>query len=56
MHEYTRGLLGSVLSTECRAERLYQIPGSVPSPFDFAKEEIDLPVVLFVLMQIQINI
>ncbi|WP_373777343.1 dipeptide/oligopeptide/nickel ABC transporter permease/ATP-binding protein [Glaesserella sp.] len=36
MHEYTRGLLGSVLSTECRAERLYQIPGSVPSPFDFA--------------------
>lgn len=37
MHEYTRGLLGSVLSTECRAERLYQIPGSVPSPFDFAK-------------------
>ncbi|MDH2997254.1 ABC transporter [Pasteurellaceae bacterium LFhippo2] len=35
-HEYTRGLLGSVLSTECRAERLYQIPGSVPSPFDFA--------------------
>lgn len=36
-HEYTRGLLGSVLSTECRAERLYQIPGSVPSPFDFAK-------------------
>lgn len=36
-HEYTRGLLGSVLSTECRAKRLYQIPGSVPSPFDFAK-------------------
>ncbi|EFL80010.1 dipeptide/oligopeptide/nickel ABC transporter permease/ATP-binding protein [Actinobacillus pleuropneumoniae] len=36
-HEYTRGLLGSVLSTELRAERLYQIPGSVPSPFDFAK-------------------
>ncbi|MDO9858388.1 dipeptide/oligopeptide/nickel ABC transporter permease/ATP-binding protein [Glaesserella parasuis] len=36
-HEYTRGLLGSVLSTECRAEHLYQIPGSVPSPFDFAK-------------------
>ncbi|QIW15882.1 ABC transporter [Pasteurellaceae bacterium RH1A] len=36
-HEYTRGLLGSVLSTEARAERLYQIPGSVPSPFDFAK-------------------
>lgn len=36
MHEYTRGLLGSVLSTEERAERLYQIPGSVPSPYDFA--------------------
>ncbi|OOR98736.1 ABC transporter [Haemophilus paracuniculus] len=36
-HEYTRGLLGSVLSTEARAKRLYQIPGSVPSPFDFAK-------------------
>lgn len=36
-HEYTRGLLGSVLSTEVRAERLYQIPGSVPSPFDFVK-------------------
>lgn len=35
-HEYTRGLLGSVLSTELRAKRLYQIPGSVPSPFDFA--------------------
>ena len=29
-HEYTRGLLGSVLSTEVRAKRLYQIPGSVP--------------------------
>ncbi|WP_018651868.1 dipeptide/oligopeptide/nickel ABC transporter permease/ATP-binding protein [Actinobacillus capsulatus] len=38
-HEYTRGLLGSVLSTELRAERLYQIPGSVPSPFDFAKSD-----------------
>ncbi|MBS6009884.1 MAG: dipeptide/oligopeptide/nickel ABC transporter permease/ATP-binding protein [Haemophilus parahaemolyticus] len=35
-HEYTQGLLGSVLSTEVRAERLYQIPGSVPSPYDFA--------------------
>ena len=35
-HEYTRGLLGSVLSTEVRAKRLYQIPGSVPSPYDFA--------------------
>ncbi|MGC7559135.1 dipeptide/oligopeptide/nickel ABC transporter permease/ATP-binding protein [Pasteurella sp. PK-2025] len=36
-HEYTRGLLGSVLSTEERAQRLYQIPGSVPSPYDFAE-------------------
>lgn len=36
-HEYTRGLLGSVLSTESQAKRLYQIPGSVPSPYDFAK-------------------
>lgn len=36
-HEYTRGLLGSVLSTEVRSKRLYQIPGSVPAPFDFAK-------------------
>ena len=26
-----------MLSTEVRAKRLYQIPGSVPSPFDFAK-------------------
>lgn len=36
IHEYTRGLLGSVLSTEVRAERLYQIPGSVPSPYHFS--------------------
>ena len=28
--------MGSVLSTEVRAKRLYQIPGSVPSPYDFA--------------------
>lgn len=34
-HEYTRGLLGSVLSIEAEASRLYQIPGSVPSPSDF---------------------
>ena len=34
-HEYTRGLLGSVLSTEVRAKRLYQIPGSVPSTLRF---------------------
>lgn len=36
MHEYTRGLLGSVLSIESGSERLYQIPGTVPSPSDFA--------------------
>ena len=35
-HEYTRGLLGSVLSIEAGAQRLHQIPGSVPSPHDFA--------------------
>ncbi|WP_372697415.1 dipeptide/oligopeptide/nickel ABC transporter permease/ATP-binding protein [Arthrobacter sp. JSM 101049] len=35
-HEYTRGLLGSVLSIESGAERLHQIPGTVPSPGDFA--------------------
>lgn len=34
-HEYTRGLLGAVLSIEARAERLHQIPGTVPSPRDF---------------------
>ncbi|QRZ61883.1 dipeptide/oligopeptide/nickel ABC transporter permease/ATP-binding protein [Rothia sp. ZJ932] len=36
-HEYTRGLLGSVLSIESGSKRLYQIPGTVPSPGDFAK-------------------
>ncbi|TFC92582.1 dipeptide/oligopeptide/nickel ABC transporter permease/ATP-binding protein [Cryobacterium sp. TMT4-31] len=35
-HEYTRGLLGSVLSIEDGATRLHQIPGTVPSPRDFA--------------------
>ncbi|WP_193104885.1 dipeptide/oligopeptide/nickel ABC transporter permease/ATP-binding protein [Brachybacterium sp. FME24] len=35
-HEYTRGLLGSVLSIEAGAERLHQVPGIVPSPRDFA--------------------
>ncbi|MDN5603894.1 MAG: dipeptide/oligopeptide/nickel ABC transporter permease/ATP-binding protein [Kocuria sp.] len=35
-HEYTQGLLGSVLSIESSTERLYQIPGTVPSPGDFA--------------------
>ncbi|WP_369046465.1 dipeptide/oligopeptide/nickel ABC transporter permease/ATP-binding protein [Sinomonas sp. P10A9] len=35
-HEYTRGLLGSVLSVEADAPRLHQIRGTVPSPRDFA--------------------
>ncbi|MGP5097037.1 dipeptide/oligopeptide/nickel ABC transporter permease/ATP-binding protein [Brachybacterium alimentarium] len=35
-HEYTRGLLGSVLSIESGAQRLHQVPGTVPSPRDFA--------------------
>ena len=38
IHEYTRGLLGSVLSIEEGAKdgsRLHQVPGSVPSPQDF---------------------
>ena len=35
IHEYTRGLLGSVLSIEAGGERLHQVPGSVPSPKDF---------------------
>lgn len=35
-HEYTQGLLGAVLSIESQAERLHQIPGTVPSPYDFA--------------------
>ena len=34
-HEYTRGLLGSVLSIESGAERLHQVQGTVPSPRDF---------------------
>ncbi len=33
--EYTRGLLGSVLSIEAGGDRLHQVPGSVPSPKDF---------------------
>lgn len=36
-HEYTRGLLGAVLSIEADAVRLHQIPGTVPSPRDFAQ-------------------
>ncbi len=38
IHEYTRGLLGSVLSIEegvKEGTRLHQVPGSVPSPEDF---------------------
>ena len=35
-HEYTQGLLGAVLSIESKAQRLHQIPGTVPSPYDFA--------------------
>ncbi|WP_294421032.1 ABC transporter ATP-binding protein, partial [uncultured Senegalimassilia sp.] len=35
IHEYTRGLLGSVLSIEAGSGRLHQVPGSVPSPKDF---------------------
>ena len=34
-HEYTRGLLGSVLSIEAGVDRLYQIPGTVPSPKEY---------------------
>ncbi|AKE41962.1 Oligopeptide transport ATP-binding protein OppD [Corynebacterium kutscheri] len=34
-HEYTCGLLGSVLSIEAGVDRLYQVPGTVPSPREF---------------------
>lgn len=34
-HEYTRGLLGAVLSIESSAGRLHQVPGVVPSPAEF---------------------
>ncbi len=40
IHEYTRGLLGSVLSIEEGVRvgsRLHQVPGTVPSPEDFPK-------------------
>ncbi len=38
VHEYTQGLLGSVLSIEAHdGSRLHQVPGSVPSPADFPK-------------------
>ncbi|MEL4356353.1 MULTISPECIES: dipeptide/oligopeptide/nickel ABC transporter permease/ATP-binding protein [unclassified Luteococcus] len=34
-HEYTRGLLGAVLSIEDGRGRLHQVPGVVPSPREF---------------------
>lgn len=34
-HQYTRGLLGAVLSIEAGSGRLHQVPGTVPSPQDF---------------------
>ncbi len=37
VHEYTRGLLGAVLSIEAGAARLHQIRGTVPSPREFPK-------------------
>ena len=36
-HEYTRGLLGAVLSIESGSGRLHQVPGVVPSPREFVK-------------------
>ncbi len=36
-HEYTRGLLGAVLSIEEGADRLHQVPGTVPSPREFVE-------------------
>lgn len=35
VHEYTRGLLGAVLSIEAGAARLHQVRGTVPSPREF---------------------
>ncbi|WP_199422412.1 dipeptide/oligopeptide/nickel ABC transporter permease/ATP-binding protein [Actinotalea solisilvae] len=37
VHEYTRGLLGAVLSIEQGQGRLHQVPGTVPSPRDFPR-------------------
>ena len=34
-HEYTRGLLGAVLSIEAGSNRLHQVRGTVPSPREF---------------------
>lgn len=36
-HEYTRGLLGAVLSIESGSGRLHQVPGVVPSPREFVQ-------------------
>ncbi len=36
-HEYTRGLLGAVLSIESGSGRLHQVPGVVPSPREFVR-------------------
>lgn len=36
-HEYTRGLLGAVLSIEAGSKRLHQVRGTVPSPSEFVK-------------------
>jgi len=35
IHEYTRGLLGAVVSIEQGGGRLHQVPGVVPSPREF---------------------
>ena len=37
VHEYTRGLLGAVLSIEAGSKRLHQVRGTVPSPQEFVK-------------------
>ena len=37
VHEYTRGLLGAVLSIESGSQRLHQVRGTVPSPGEFVR-------------------
>lgn len=37
VHPYTTGLLASILSLEAKSETLYQIPGVVPAPSEFAR-------------------
>ena len=37
VHEYTRGLLGAVLSIESGSRRLHQVRGTVPSPGEFVR-------------------